>query len=124
MNIKLDSYVAEGAFFLPSYVFVFIMLAGLPTAITWTIYIVFLLISGFVYRVYIVCYLERKSPYVFLVFILVQVVIYFSASCNLFLAVFYCGNIYARQGRHLGCGNDIKNPIIVLCVFLKVFVRH
>lgn len=77
MNIKLDSYVAEGAFFLPSYVFVFIMLAGLPTAITWTIYIVFLLISGFVYRVYIVCYLERKSPYVFLVFILVQVVIYF-----------------------------------------------
>lgn len=77
MSVKLDSYVVEGTFLLPSYIFIFIMLAGFPTALMWTIYIVFLLMSGFVYRVYIVCYLERKSPYVLLVFILVQVVIYF-----------------------------------------------
>ena len=61
MSVKLDSYVAEGVFLLPSYIFVFIMLAGLPTATMWTTFIVFLLMSGFVYNVYIVRYLERKS---------------------------------------------------------------
>jgi len=43
MSVKLDSYVAEGVFLLPSYIFVFIMLAGLPTATMWTTFIVFLL---------------------------------------------------------------------------------